>query len=83
MLTKEELEAALEAHAHWKRRLFDAISKGKSDYKVELVRQDSGCQFGQWLYSLSQAEMKSEDFKKVQKLHAEFHTVARESYPWH
>jgi hypothetical protein len=76
MVTKESINAALDAHAQWKKRLMDAIGTGKSEFKAEEVSKDNRCQFGQWLYKLPSEDTRSEDFRKVQQLHAEFHRVA-------
>jgi methyl-accepting chemotaxis protein len=78
MVTKEAIDAALAAHAQWKKRLQDAISTGQSEFKAEVVKKDNACQFGQWLYSLPSQDTKSEDFNNVKALHADFHTVAGE-----
>lgn len=75
MVTKEAIDAALSAHAQWKKRLQDAISTGKSEFKAETVKKDNACQFGQWLYSLPQSDTKSEDYNKVRALHADFHKI--------
>ncbi|MBI5473545.1 MAG: CZB domain-containing protein [Ignavibacteriae bacterium] len=78
MVTKEAIEAALAAHAQWKKRLQDAITTGQSEFKPDAVKKDNACQFGQWLYGLPQQDTASEDFKKVKMLHAEFHKIAGE-----
>lgn len=78
MIKKDALDAALAAHAQWKSRLLDAIKTGESEFKVENVKKDNACLFGQWLYKLTPEEMESEDFKKVKALHAEFHQAASE-----
>jgi hypothetical protein len=78
MATKEAIDAALTAHAQWKKRLQDAISTGQSEFKPEVVKTDNACQFGQWLYSMSSQETKSEDYIKVKTLHANFHKIAGE-----
>jgi hypothetical protein len=76
MVTKETIDSALTAHSLWKKRLQEAIDKGTSEFKVSVVDKDDGCQFGQWLYSLTEEEKKSGDFIKVRDLHAEFHKTA-------
>ena len=76
MVTKELIEEALESHVQWKKRLKSAIVSGKSEFNIGTISKDNVCQFGQWLYTVSQEEMKTEEFKKVQELHAEFHKVA-------
>jgi len=76
MISKEEIDSALTAHGLWKKRLLDAIEKGTSEFKVYVVNKDNACQFGQWLYSLSEEEKSSQDFMKIKDLHAEFHKTA-------
>jgi methyl-accepting chemotaxis protein len=78
MITKETIDAALTAHAQWKKRLQDAIATGQSEFKPEVVKTDNACQFGQWLYGLSSEEKKSDDYLKVKALHANFHRIAGE-----
>ncbi|HAP35236.1 MAG TPA: hypothetical protein DCQ28_04580 [Bacteroidetes bacterium] len=78
MVTKEAIDAALSAHAQWKKRLQDAATNGQSDFEVEIVKKDNECQFGKWLSSLSQEEKNSEDYQKIKTVHAEFHTIAGE-----
>jgi hypothetical protein len=76
MITKEEIDEALEAHAQWRNQLQEAISSGKSEFKVDMVSKDNVCPFGQWLYKLSKDEIKNDEPQIVQHLHAEFHKVA-------
>ena len=76
MSNVNELDKAISAHARWKIRLREAIDTGKSEWSPEKVRQDNLCDFGKWLYSLSDSEKASGYWKQVQKLHAEFHIVA-------
>ena len=76
MITKESIDAALTAHSQWKKRLQEAVEKGKSEFQVNVVQKDNACQFGQWLNTLSGNDTKSEDFIKVKHLHAEFHKTA-------
>ncbi|MGA7722535.1 MAG: CZB domain-containing protein [Ignavibacteriaceae bacterium] len=76
MITKEAIDSALTAHSLWKKRLQEAIEKGKSEFKVEEVKKDNACQFGKWLYSLPDADKKSREYEKIKSLHAEFHKTA-------
>jgi hypothetical protein len=78
MVTKEAIEAALAAHAQWKKRLQDAIETGQSSFQAENVRKDNACQFGQWLYALSDTDRNTAVFTKVRELHASFHRTAGE-----
>jgi len=76
MVTREAIDAALSAHAQWKKRLQDAIATGKSEFKADAVKKDDGCQFGQWLYGLTGEDTKSDMYTKVKSLHADFHKTA-------
>jgi hypothetical protein len=76
MVTKEAIDAALSAHAQWKTRLENAIATSQSESRPDIVKKDNVCQFGQWLYALSAEDAKSEDYKKVKELHADFHATA-------
>ena len=78
MVSKEAIDAALSAHAQWKKLLQDAVSTGQSEFKVAVVRTDTGCQFGKWLHGLTQDERNSADCGHVMELHAEFHRTAAE-----
>ena len=75
---KESIDAALNAHAQWKKRLVDAVATGRSEFDPVTVKKDDQCQFGKWLYGLSAADKASEDFAKARQLHADFHKVAGE-----
>jgi hypothetical protein len=76
MVSRDAIDAALAAHAEWKQRLHDAIATGKSEFKVEDVKRDDACSFGQWLHGLQGEDVGNEDFNKVQSLHAAFHKTA-------
>jgi hypothetical protein len=78
MVTKEAIDAALAAHAQWKKRLQDAIETGQSTFQPENVRKDNVCQFGQWLFALPDADRQAAMFTKVRELHASFHRTAGE-----
>lgn len=72
----EEISKAIGAHGMWKRRLHDAISSGRSEFTVTRVAADNLCDFGRWLYGLSATERASADWRRVQQLHAVFHSEA-------
>ena len=76
MISKEIIDSALTAHSLWKKRLQEAIEKGQSEFSVDVVKKDNVCQFGQWLYSLSEQEKNSLEFMKIRELHMEFHSTA-------
>jgi hypothetical protein len=76
MISKEAIDSALTAHSQWKKRLQEAINNGKSEFKVDVVKTDNACQFGQWLYNLPDADKKNPEFENIKNLHAEFHKTA-------
>jgi hypothetical protein len=78
MSQKEEINAALAAHAQWKKRLQEAIEKTESEFKVEIVKKDNECQFGRWLYGLPSATKDNPEYQNIIALHAEFHKIASE-----
>jgi hypothetical protein len=71
-----KISKAIEFHEYWKVRLFQAIESGVSLWQPEYVQDDSRCEFGQWLYSFSISDQASEQWKKIQAVHAEFHRAA-------
>ena len=76
MANAAEITKAVGVHGLWKQRLRQAIDTGKSEFTVERVYPDNGCDFGKWLHGLPAADKTSEDWKKVQQLHAQFHVEA-------
>lgn len=78
MVDREAIDAALAAHAQWKKRLCDAIESGQSTLQPADVRKDNECQFGRWLYGLPESDRQTGMFLKVRELHAAFHRTAGE-----
>ena len=76
MITTQDIETAIGAHAMWKRRLGIAIEAGKSEFVPERVEPDHLCDFGKWLYGRSEFDRTSDHWCKVQQLHAVFHREA-------
>lgn len=76
MILTAEIERAIIAHALWKSHLYSAIERGVSQFNVENVEPDTLCEFGKWLFGLPTVEQSSQDWQKVQQLHAEFHREA-------
>ena len=73
----DEILAAIGAHGTWKSRLASAVATGKSEFAAQTVRMDNQCQFGKWLYSISDPAVKNSPYyRKCQELHREFHQVA-------
>ena len=75
MSMKEQVEKAVAAHEAWKQRLTAAIDSGSSTFDAGTVATDNACDFGKWLYSLSDGD-KAADFESVRSLHADFHALA-------
>jgi len=78
MVSPDNIQTAIAAHASWKARLRAAIGSGKFDVPVATVKQDNQCQFGKWLYGseISAAEKQTEHYRTVRQLHAQFHEQA-------
>ncbi len=73
-----KINEAIAKHAKWKHYLRLAVDAGASEWNVASVARDDGCEFGQWLRSLSSAERARDHCQKVTALHAEFHAAAAE-----
>jgi methyl-accepting chemotaxis protein len=75
---KEEIEDAIGAHGAWKRKLKSAIATGKINVKVSTIKAEEQCGFGKWLYgpTITEEQKNSEQYHKMQKLHAVFHEKA-------
>jgi hypothetical protein len=74
----EAIDRAIAAHGRWKKRLSDAVTNGKSEFTVEVVRDDSACELGKWLLALPQNQLRSSHQAQVSRLHREFHATAAE-----
>jgi len=73
----EQVQAAVLAHSQWKLHLRQAISAGKSDFRVEAVQMDNQCAFGKWLYAEGHQSFPSvTGYDDVRTLHAAFHKEA-------
>ncbi|MBN9525293.1 MAG: CZB domain-containing protein [Alphaproteobacteria bacterium] len=74
-----QLEAALAAHAGWKRRLKRSAATRSSDIDVATARRDDCCAFGKWLHGAGRslpASIKGSDYDTVIGLHQQFHIAA-------
>ncbi len=78
MVNDEAIQAAIWAHAGWKKRLKEIIESGRVDVPIAKIRADDQCDFGRWLYGreISAEEKASEHYRAVKELHAEFHEQA-------
>ena len=71
------IDAAIYAHKMWFLRLRNAIDKGESDFKPEIVKTDNRCEFGKWLYGDFPQEFKAgSTYGEIKILHAKFHVEA-------
>ncbi len=75
MSRQDEIKKAIDAHGLWKARLLKALETGKSEYTVESISADNRCDFGKWVYSVSETE-RDGHWKTVRELHARFHQQA-------
>jgi hypothetical protein len=76
MIDKQAIEAAISAHAEWKKRLENAAQTGQSEFDPKVVAVDDACPFGKWLYGLRGADASTADYATVKQAHAEFHRAA-------
>jgi hypothetical protein len=74
---REEIDAALQAHAAWRTRFKDYLS-GRTAFDTELAGVTDQCAFGRWLAKEGYRLMPSEIHGQIQETHAEFHQVAGE-----
>lgn len=74
---REEIDAALQAHAAWRTRFKDYLS-GRTAFDTELAGVTDQCAFGRWLAKEGYRLMPSEIHGQIQETHAEFHRVAGE-----
>lgn len=75
----EELSAAILAHQTWVARFQNAV-KGidREVQNPDLVRDDTICQFGRWLYANPTAFSRPEVYERVKTMHRAFHMAAGE-----
>lgn len=69
---KDQIDAAIAAHAMWKLKLKNAIDSGEIP-DIATVAADNQCAFGKWLYSTPPSGPHAAHYAKVKQLHAEFH----------
>ena len=73
----ERIEEAVSAHTHWFIKLRVAIIEGSSQFKPDIVRIDTNCDFGKWLYGdFPQEVAGSSLYTEIKTLHSEFHIEA-------
>lgn len=74
---REEIDAALHAHAAWRTRFKDFLN-GRTAFDTELAGVTDQCDFGRWLAKEGYRLMPSEIHGQIIEVHAEFHHVAGE-----
>jgi hypothetical protein len=74
---REEIDAALQAHAAWRAHFKDYLS-GRTSFDTQLAGVTDQCDFGRWLASEGNRLMPADMHGLVDEAHAEFHRVAGE-----
>lgn len=74
---REEIDAALQAHAAWRKHFKDYLS-GRASFDTRLAGVTDQCDFGRWLEHEGYRLMPSEIHGQIVEAHAEFHHVAGE-----
>ncbi len=74
---REEIDAALHAHAAWRAHFKDYLS-GRAALDTALAGVTDQCAFGRWLAHEGSRLMPGEIYGQIQEAHAEFHRVAGE-----
>jgi len=72
------IDAAIDAHAEWKRKLHRAIDTGVAQITFANAACDDRCDLGRWLYSTEVAAAFEDDalYLRVVEAHAMFHRIA-------
>lgn len=80
MQFRNQINKAIGAHSHWKKRLRAAIEAGDSKLTVDQVAKDDACDLGKWLQgeSIPESVRTTADFEACRELHAQFHKAAAE-----
>ncbi len=74
---REEIDAALHAHAAWRKHFKDFLN-GRASFETNLAGVTDQCDFGRWLAKEGYRLMPSEIHGQILEVHAEFHHVAGE-----
>lgn len=72
---KDEIDAALQAHAAWRKRFKDFLS-GHAAFDIDAVSATDRCDFGRWLDREGYRLMPSDLHGRIREAHGEFHRVA-------
>jgi hypothetical protein len=74
---REEIDAALQAHAAWRKHFKDYLS-GRAPFDTKLAGVTDQCDFGRWLAQEGHRLMPGEMHGQIVEAHAEFHHIAGE-----
>lgn len=77
MITREEIDAVLAAHAAWKSRFHDFLV-GRSGVDVAVLGTTDHCAFGNWLDNYGAKHLDKTQYEEINALHADFHRIAAE-----
>lgn len=75
MITREEIDAVLAAHAGWKTRFHDHLV-GRTGMDIATLGQTDQCAFGNWLDNYGAKYLKNTQYEELDALHAAFHKIA-------
>ena len=73
-----QIDSAIDAHAEWKRKLYNSIDTGIAHISAATACCDDKCALGKWLHGpqFDEATRRGDDFRAVVNLHALFHKTA-------
>lgn len=74
---REEIDAAMQAHAAWRKHFKDYLS-GRASFDTKLAGVTDQCDFGRWLAQEGHRLMPGEMHGQIVEAHAEFHHIAGE-----
>jgi hypothetical protein len=77
MSMKFEIEAALMAHAAWRKHFRDYLN-GKASFDISTAGDSHRCQFGNWFDNEGHRLMPQKRHDDIRAAHDEFHRVAAE-----
>jgi hypothetical protein len=70
-------DEAIKAHADWKLKLRNYISKTSTEkFDAKVVAQDNQCALGKWIYGEGKTYQSDPDYKELKEAHAKFHKCA-------
>jgi len=76
---KFEIEAALMAHAAWRKHFRDYLN-GKASFDIKTAGDSHQCQFGNWFDNEGYRLMPSKRQDEIRSAHDEFHRIAAEIF---